>query len=48
MDATHKLVETEANKQVKARYARAVDTKDWDLLASVFSPDAELQTRWNR
>ena len=40
MDAIQKLVETEAIKQVKARYARAVDTKDWDLLASVFTPHA--------
>lgn len=24
------------------RYARALDTKDWDLLASVFTPDAHL------
>ena len=40
MDAIQKLVETEAIKQVKARYARAVDTKDWDLLESVFTQDA--------
>lgn len=40
MDAIQQLVETEAIKQVKARYARAVDTKDWDLLASVLAPDA--------
>lgn len=40
MDAIEKLVEAEAIKQLKARYARAVDTKDWSLLASVFAPDA--------
>ena len=27
------------------RYARAVDTCDWDLLATVFTPDAELDYR---
>src|SRR5437762_1291643 len=27
-------------KQVKARYFRCMDTKDWDGLATVFAPDA--------
>lgn len=40
MDDIQKLVAADAIKQVKARYARAVDTKDWDLLESVFTPDA--------
>ena len=41
MDAIQKLVEIEAIKQVKARYHRAVDTKDWDLLSSVLAQDAK-------
>ncbi len=34
------LVEIEAIKQVKYRYLRAVDTRDWDLLASTLTDDA--------
>jgi uncharacterized protein (TIGR02246 family) len=34
------LVELEAIKAVKYRYLRAVDTRDWDLLASVLTEDA--------
>ncbi len=40
MDALHELVEIEAIKKLKARYQRAVDTKDWELLESTFAPDA--------
>ena len=40
MDAIQKLVEIEAIKQLKARYQRAVDTKDWDLMRSVLASDA--------
>ncbi|MDP6980378.1 MAG: nuclear transport factor 2 family protein [Myxococcota bacterium] len=40
MDALEKLVEIEAIKQLKARYQRAVDTKDWDLMRSVLAPEA--------
>lgn len=40
MDAVETLVEIEAIKQLKARYQRAVDTKDWELMASVLAPDA--------
>ena len=35
-----RLVAIEAIGQVKARYFRACDTKDWELLASVFTEDA--------
>lgn len=35
-----RLVAYEEIKQLKARYFRAVDTKDWALLAEVFAPDA--------
>jgi hypothetical protein len=34
------LVEIEAIKQVKYRYLRAVDTRDWDLLAGTLTEDA--------
>lgn len=34
------LVEIEAIKQVKYRYLRAVDTRDWDLLATTLTEDA--------
>jgi ketosteroid isomerase-like protein len=34
------LVEIEAIKAVKYRYLRAVDTRDWDLLASTLTDDA--------
>ena len=40
MDAVQKLVEIEAIKQLKGRYQRSVDTKDWDLMRSVFAPNA--------
>jgi uncharacterized protein (TIGR02246 family) len=34
------LVEIEAIKAVKYRYVRAVDTRDWELLAGVLTEDA--------
>lgn len=34
------LVEMEAIKQVKYRYLRAVDLRDWDLLETVLTEDA--------
>ena len=34
------LVEIEAIKAVKYRYLRAVDTRDWELLASTLTDDA--------
>ena len=40
MDAIQELVEIEAIKKLKARYQRAVDTKDWELMRSVLAPDA--------
>lgn len=40
MERITELSEIEAIKQLKGRYQRGVDTKDWDLLASVFTPDA--------
>ena len=40
MDPLQTLLDIEAIKQLKARYMRAVDTKDFELLASTFAEDA--------
>ena len=40
LDPVHELLAIEAIKRLKARYARALDTKDWSTLASLFTPDA--------
>jgi hypothetical protein len=42
MDALERLIAIEEIKQLKARYFRCMDTKDWEGLANVFSPDAVL------
>ena len=34
----------EAIKQVKARYFRCMDTKDWDGMREVFAPDVRIDT----
>lgn len=34
--------DVEAIKQLKARYFRLMDTKDWDGMAQVFAPDVEI------
>ncbi len=39
MDAA---TDIEAIKQLKARYFRLMDSKDWDGLAQVFTPDVEI------
>ena len=36
------LIAIEEIKQLKARYFRCMDTKDWAGLTDVFAPDAEL------
>lgn len=41
MDDVTKVVEIEQIKQLKHRYFRGVDTKDWALLATVFHEDFE-------
>lgn len=43
MDAADQLLAIEKIKVLKARYFRYVDTKDWDSLRSVFSPDAVIE-----
>jgi hypothetical protein len=40
--AAEQLLEIEAIKQLKARYFRYMDTKDWTRFASVFAADAEI------
>ncbi len=39
------LLEVESIKCLKARYFRAMDTKDWDLLAFCFTEDLEADFR---
>lgn len=40
-----RLIAIEEIKQLKARYFRSMDTKDWAGLTGVFAPDAELDMR---
>jgi len=42
MSPLDRLLAIEAIKQLKARYFRFVDTKDWDGIASLFAPDAQF------
>lgn len=42
---TERLVAIEEIKNLKARYFRAIDTKDWELLGSVFAADAVFDFR---
>jgi hypothetical protein len=42
MDAAEQLLAIEEIKQLKARYFRCMDTKDWDGFAAVFAPAAVL------
>jgi SnoaL-like protein len=39
------LIAIEAIKQLKARYFRFMDTKDWTALPTVFAPDAQMDMR---
>jgi ketosteroid isomerase-like protein len=43
MDPLSRLVAIEEIKQLKARYARFVDAKQWDGLAELFTGDAVLR-----
>jgi hypothetical protein len=45
MSDIDRLAAIEEIKQLKARYFRSMDTKDWSGLEAVFSPDAELDMR---
>jgi hypothetical protein len=42
VDAVERLDAIEAIKQLKARYFRCVDTKDWVGLEAVFAPDVAI------
>ncbi|HEV3133122.1 MAG TPA: nuclear transport factor 2 family protein [Acidimicrobiia bacterium] len=42
MNAVERLEAIEEIKQLKARYFRCIDTKDWDGFTSVFAPDARM------
>jgi len=42
VDAAERLAAIEQIKQLKARYFRCLDTKDWDGFADVFAPGAEM------
>lgn len=41
-DEIQRLVDIEAIKQLRGRYSRAVDTKDWDVFAASLAEDARL------
>lgn len=45
MDAAAQLLAIEQIKQLKARYFRFMDTKDWTNLRTVFCDDAEFDAR---
>lgn len=45
MDALERLIAVEDIRQLKARYYRCMDTKDWEGLAKVFAPDAIFDLR---
>ena len=45
MDDVQRLMAIEEIRQLKARYYRCMDTKDWDELAKVFAPDAVFDLR---
>jgi uncharacterized protein (TIGR02246 family) len=42
VDTVERLVAIEEIKQLKARYFRCMDTKDWDGFTMVFAPDARM------
>ena len=45
MDAFGTLLAVEAIRDVKARYCRLLDTKDWDGFAALFTADAVMDVR---
>ena len=45
MNAIDRLTAIEDIRQLKARYFRCMDTKDWSGLADVFAPDAVFDLR---
>lgn len=45
MTDLERLLAIEAIRQLKARYFRFMDTKDWSALPTVFAPDAQMDMR---
>jgi len=45
MDDVKRLLAIEDIRQLKARYYRCMDTKDWDGLGQVFAPEAVFDLR---
>ncbi len=45
MTDIERLLAIEEIKQLKARYFRGLDTRDWDLYAGVFTEDAHIDVR---
>lgn len=45
MDAADKLLAIEEIKQLKSRYFRCMDTKDWEGLGRIFTHDAVFDAR---
>lgn len=45
MDALARLEAHEAIRRVKAQYCRFLDTKDWEGLGSIFTPDIVLDVQ---
>lgn len=45
MNDIEKLLAIESIKQAKARYFHGLDSKDWGLYASAFTPDAQMDVR---
>jgi SnoaL-like domain len=43
MNELERLLALEEIRALKARYCRAIDTKQWDLLRQLFSPDARFE-----
>jgi hypothetical protein len=44
MDTSERLAAIEAIRQLKARYFRTMDTKDWDGMRQVFTDDVVVDT----
>jgi uncharacterized protein (TIGR02246 family) len=43
-EAIQRLIDIEAIKQLRSRYSRAVDTKDWEVFGASFTDDARLSS----
>ena len=45
LERLERLETADAARETASRYAKAIDTTDFELLAGVFAPDATLTTR---